>query len=122
MELRRERYPGRYPIKGYEPGLLRIHENTYSHPIIVSPNYLISPWDVPSFDQLAPQHFKSLIALKPEIVLLGTGLQACYTATYLLELFIAHHIAFEIMHTAAACRTYSVLMSEGKHVAAALFP
>jgi uncharacterized protein len=61
-----------------------------------------------------------LLALHPSIVLLGTGEQLSFPPPALLAVFYRAKIGIEVMNNGAACRTYSVLMSEGRKVAAAL--
>ncbi|MBP6104753.1 MAG: hypothetical protein KBD23_06395 [Gammaproteobacteria bacterium] len=122
MELIRDPDSAHYVIKSYQPGRIRIHDTTYDCPVIVLAHHLIAPWHIPSFEALSAQHFEALIALSPQIVLLGTGLKTQWPPLHIFEGFIAHGIAFEVMNSAAACRTYRVLIAEGKQVAAALFP
>jgi len=122
MELIRDSGAVQYCIKSYQAGSIRVHETNYDCPIIVLANHLIAPWLVPSFEGLSAQHFECLIALSPQIVLLGTGLKTQWPPSHIFEGLIAQGIAFEVMNSAAACRTYSVLIAEGTQVAAALFP
>lgn len=122
MELIRDPGTAHYPIQSYQAGSIRVRDITYDCPIIVLANHLIAPWLVPSFKALSAQHFECLIPLSPQIVLLGTGLQTQWPPSHIFEALVAHGIAFEVMNSAAACRTYSVLIAEGKQVAAALFP
>ncbi|MBU3735478.1 MAG: hypothetical protein FGM62_00730, partial [Methylobacterium sp.] len=65
-------------------------------------------------------HFEYLAGLAPELVLLGTGLRHCFAHPRLSRALSEAGIGLECMDTAAACRTYNILMSEGRHVAAAL--
>jgi uncharacterized protein len=61
------------------------------------------------------------LALKPALVVFGSGATFAFPATPILAAFSQARIGFDVMDTAAACRTYNVLMSEGRNVAAALY-
>ena len=65
-------------------------------------------------------HFARIVAFKPELVLFGSGLRLRFPAPALLRPLIDAHIGVETMDTAAACRTYNVLLAEGRSVVAAL--
>jgi uncharacterized protein len=61
-----------------------------------------------------------LLALKPELVIFGSGLRQKFIHPSLYKSLIQNHIGLETMNTAAACRTYNILAQEGRHVVAAL--
>jgi uncharacterized protein len=69
---------------------------------------------------LAEAHFEVIAGLEPEIVLLGTGGRQRFPRPSLLRSLLARGVGVEIMDTAAACRTYNIIMLEGRRVAAAL--
>ena len=77
-------------------------------------------WPCRSFAELTPEHFAQLAALDAEIVIFGSGLRNRFPPPAWLKPLIAKRIGLETMDTAAACRTYNVLASEGRHVVAAL--
>lgn len=120
MELNLDSGEGQYHIGGYGDGFIQINDEKVDHSIIVSPNKLVDPWPPQSLAELTANHFLLLFDLKPEIVLLGTGSRLSFPDPALLADFYAKKMGIEIMDTAAACRTYSVLMAEGRKVAAAL--
>ena len=76
--------------------------------------------DVPSFESLASDHFARIAALKPELVIFGSGARLRFPAPALLRPLIDAGIGVETMDTAAACRTYNVLLAEGRSVVAGL--
>jgi len=119
MKFHLEQGEGTYQIQRVDSFGATINEKVYSHNIIVMPEYL-SDWGVESFEMLEVEHFKRLRALSPELVLLGTGLRIRFPAPELLVPLINEGIGVEVMDTRAACRTYMVLMAEGRGVAAAL--
>ena len=74
----------------------------------------------PASSALTPEHFAQLAALKPELVIFGSGARLRFAAPALLRPLIDARIGVETMDTAAACRTYNVLLAEGRSVVAAL--
>lgn len=88
--------------------------------VIVPWQGLVRPWAPAAFDALAQVHFDELLQLQPELVIFGSGARLRFPAPVLLSGLIARRIGVESMDTAAACRTYNVLVSEGRTVVAAL--
>ena len=79
-------------------------------------------WAPASFDALAAADFESLLEQRPELVVLGTGDRQRFPHPRLTAALTAVRIGVEAMDTRAACRTYNILMSEGRKVVAALLP
>lgn len=120
MKLHLTQAAGSHLITGYGPHWVAINETRHAHGLIVLPGQLISPWSVDSFDALLPIHFEQIVALQPEVVLLGTGATQRFAPPTLTRPLIEAGIGLECMDTPAACRTYNILMAEGRRVAAAL--
>lgn len=105
-------------IRGYQPGRVVIFDKSdvkeLTQNIIITPHQLITSWD--------SEQFNVLLTLNPlpEIILLGTGAVWQMISPQNLMLFYEKNIGVEIMTTDAACRTFNVLASEGRHVAAGL--
>lgn len=78
------------------------------------------PWGCDGFAALTEADFTRLVELKPEIVIVGTGPQQHFPHPSLLQALMTRGIGFEVMSTAAACRTYNILAGEGRRVAAGL--
>ena len=110
-----------FQIKAYKEGLITVNEQTYGYPILVMPTHLLAPWGPHSFEELAPTHFDMILPYKPKLVILGTGKQHRFLPAVLYAVLINNNIGVEIMDTKAACRTYTVLMAEGRDVVAGLF-
>ncbi len=77
-------------------------------------------WPVDSFEALDEASFDAVLALAPELVILGSGSRLRFPKPGLLRALMARRIGFETMDTPAACRTYNVLLAEGRSVVAAL--
>jgi uncharacterized protein len=109
-----------YIIRAYEPGRVRINQEVYTRSLIISPRALLQDWPPTHPDLLVREHIRALLELEPEVVLLGTGKYLQFPEAEVLQDLVSAAIGFEIMDTAAACRTYNVLMSERRHVVAGL--
>lgn len=92
----------------------------YTGSVIVPWTGSPSAWSAPDFDSLGPLHFHALAALGPELVIFGSGSRLRFPAPALLAGLIERRIGFETMDNAAACRTFNVLVNEGRSVIAAL--
>lgn len=107
-------------ITAYGTDYIEINKQRYAENLIVMPETLILDWQLTSFADLTNAHFKQIADLKPEVVLLGTGTTHSFLHPKHYQHLTDIGIALECMTTAAACRTYNILMSEGRTVAAAL--
>ena len=116
MKFALESPGGALIIRGYEPGSVLIGLETYRSSLLVMSNWVDPDWEPASVAELAAKHVSQLIDKGPEIVILGTGERQLF-----MDLMDAG-IGYEVMDTAAACRTYNILLTEGRAVLAALFP
>ncbi|BBP04245.1 hypothetical protein TPL01_20630 [Sulfuriferula plumbiphila] len=102
---------------GYGNDYVIINGQRYdARSLIVTPDEIIEDWRVGNFSQLNENHFQALLALKPEIALLGTGTTLCFPHPRLSACLTNAGIGLEVMDTGAACRTYNILVAEGRHV------
>ena len=120
MKLHLTRASGNQLITGYGEGWVEINTVRYERSVIVLPDLVITDWAPTDFDSLTAEHFAQIAALKPEVLLLGTGATHRFIHPHLSHTLIETGIGLECMATAAACRTYNILMAEGRNVAAAL--
>ena len=88
--------------------------------IVVSAAEVRSDWAVASFDALSVAHFAYFLALKPEVLLLGTGARQRFPHPRLCRALTDAGIALECMDTPAACRTYNILVAEDRKVVVAI--
>lgn len=107
-------------ITAYGESYIEINKQRYAQNLIVMPQTLVEGWHAENVNTLTNEHFQEIIQLKPEVVLLGTGKTHVFVHPKNYQILTEHGIALECMSTAAACRTYNILMSEGRLVAAAL--
>ena len=99
---------------------VRLRERTYRGSVIVTRSHVVDGWRPPAIDALTIGDFESLLALGPEVVLLGTGSRQHLPRLELYADFAARGIGLEVMDNRAACRTYNVLLGEFRDVAVAL--
>ena len=119
MRFSQERIDGN-SISAYASGQVTVNGEAITTSVIVTPKRIIHDWLPAVFEEMQAAHLELFARLDPEIILIGTGdtlrfPPAAWTAAYL-----ARGIGVEVMDTAAACRTYNVLLSEDRRVVAAL--
>lgn len=107
-------------VTAYGAGYVEINARRYESPVLISPESPTESWPVQSFEALNPGDFERIAELRPDIVLLGTGPKQRFPHPRLTQPLAARGIGVEVMSTDAACRTYNILMSEGRLVLAAL--
>lgn len=107
-------------ITGYGIGYIEVNSKVYPHALIVQPEGVISPWPVSAFADLSSDNLASLCVFKPELIIIGTGKKQQFLKPELIKPLIQAKIGFEMMDSQAACRTYNILMNEGRQVLAAI--
>lgn len=107
-------------IRAHAPGRVVVNDRTYTRSLIVMPDRIIVDWPPRCFEELQAEHLEFVAAQGPEIVLLGTGARLRFPEPCLAALLAGRGVGFEVMDTAAACRTYNILMADGRRVAAAI--
>lgn len=110
----------KYQIRAYKPGFLQINETIFTHSVILTADKVIENWAPQLIEELTPDALQAAAALKPDILLIGTGSQLVFLAPTIYGELINQGIGVEIMDTRAACRTFNALTSENRRVAAAL--
>ena len=120
MKLQSDPHSGANTITGYGDGYVEINQTPYAHAVLLSSDGAISEWPVQSFEGLEASHFTQMVDLNPELILIGTGSKQRFPRPELLKSLILAKIGFEIMDSQAACRTYNILVSEGRQVLLAL--
>lgn len=109
-----------YQIKSISQGKIVINNETYSNSVIISPEKLISPWAPKNSSDITDADLLPLLELKPEIILIGTGENSVILPAKKLAPLLEKQFHVECMNTKAACRTYTILISEGRKVVAGL--
>jgi uncharacterized protein len=107
-------------IRSYGGGELRVNENIYRGAVILSASTVIAEPNIHNLEDLIAVDGSRILALEPELVLLGTGSRQIFPAASFGAQFLRAGIGFEVMDTGAACRTFNVLVAEHRQVAALL--
>ena len=107
-------------VRSCAAGELRVREHVIRSSVILTASRIVFDWPPRAIEDLRIAHLEAVLELQPEIVLLGTGELQVFPAPDIGATVHKAGIGFEVMNTRAACRTYNVLVQEGRHVAAAL--
>lgn len=120
MKLTDATTPGTHLVHSHAPGEIRVGETVIRNSCLLRADKIVPQWRPQTLDDLTLEDLEPILALEPEIVVLGTGTRQRFPESKLLGTLLARGIGCEVMTTAAACRTYNVLVSEDRPVVAAL--
>lgn len=120
MKLHLADSKNRYAVTGYGAGYLAVNTIRYDLPLVITPDRAPEPWPVLQFEALDAAAMAMLLEKRPEIIVLGTGSMQRFAKPAVLLPLIEAGIGLETMNTPAACRTYNILMGEGRRVLAAM--
>jgi uncharacterized protein len=107
-------------IRSYAPGELKINDDTFHRAVIVGPSSITPGPPVSDAADLTAAHADAIVALAPELVLLGTGARQVFPPAEFAARFLRARIGFEVMDSGAACRTFNVLAAEQRQILALL--
>ncbi len=120
MKFQPDTLPGTNVIARQEPGRLWVGAAAFTTSLLVPWQGEVQAWPARDAGDLSAALFEQVAALAPEVVIFGSGARLRFPHPALLRPLIERRIGVETMDTAAACRTYNVLVSEGRRVVAAL--
>lgn len=120
MQLNLERPDYSYSLRSADGMRAMVNDRVLTRSCIVAPETLIVDWQVRAGQPLLPADLAPLLALQPELVVLGTGAMQVFPSAAVLAACLTRGIGIEVMTNAAAARTFNVLASEGRHVVAGL--
>ena len=120
MKIERDDAGGRNTFTGHGEGYVEVNGKRHSSSLVVGGERIVTDWPATSVESLTADHLAAIVELKPEIVLLGTGTKFTFPDQSLLAPLYKAGIGVEAMDTPAACRTYNILLGEGRNVVAAL--
>lgn len=109
-------------IRAYTPAGFRIGQRDCAGSVIVSAGTLIENWRPRDIAEIEVADLEPALALAPEVLLIGSGARQLFPGRELLAALHHAKVGFEVMNTGAACRTYNVMLAEGRAVVAALLP
>ena len=120
MKIQPDRSEGVNIITRHDPSSIWVGAVGFAHSLLVPWKGEVQRWAPARIDELQATHFEQALSLQPELVIFGSGARHRFVVPGVLRCLIERGIGVETMDTAAACRTYNVLASEGRAVLAAL--
>ena len=120
MKMHQDSLDGSYRIVRYGADGVQINEQIYTQSLLLMPDQIITPWAPTRLEELNSSHLNEAQNLNPEVILLGTGIQQQFPDRTVMRSILQSGIGLEVMDTGSACRTYNILMGEGRRVVAAL--
>jgi uncharacterized protein len=109
-----------HAFTAYGPGYLAVNGIRYEHSLLVFPDINPEKWPITAFTELSAAGAAALLEHKPEIIVFGTGTQQQMPGQELLRALAGSGTGFEVMATAAGCRTFNILAAEGRRVLGAM--
>jgi uncharacterized protein len=107
-------------ITAYDQTSIDINENRYTESIILAPDTAVIAWGVENTAGIDQASLLPILDLEPEIVLLGTGQRIQFPEPKILVMFNQKGVGVEVLDTTAACRTFNLILAEGRRVVAGL--
>ena len=118
MQLNLERPDYQYYLRGADGDSALVNDRRLRASFVIAPDALIEDWPVHDARSMAPADLDALLALKPELLVLGTVATQAFPPAIVMATCLQRGIGLEVMTNAAAARTYSVLAGEGRRVVA----
>ena len=118
MQLNLERPDYSWTLRGADGRHALVNERELRASFVIAPDTLLEGWPVSDASKLDPIQLEPIFAMRPELVLLGTGARQVFPPPAILAAFLTRGLGIEVMTNDAAARTYSVLAGEGRRVVA----
>jgi uncharacterized protein len=118
MQLNLEHPDHEFLLRGADGSQALVNDRHLTSSFIVSPDKLIEAWPVRDPRALSAADLEPVLALDPEVVLLGTGGNQIFPPAAVMAACLSRGVGLEVMNNAAAARTFNVLASEGRQVVA----
>ena len=119
MELNLERPRDYLFVRKADAHTVTVVDRPFTASIILARDKVIDDWGVRDIAAMTPANAEPILALQPNVVLLGTGARQQFPSQEVLAAFLQRHVGIEVMDNAAAARTWDILASEGRNVVAA---
>jgi uncharacterized protein len=105
-------------IRQVQPGSIRFGEKTFETDVAVSADGKVEAFEMPDLASLNEAHLHDLLAGEPELIIVGAGWQPAFAPRELVFALARRGIGLETMDTPAACRTFNILLSDARRLAA----
>lgn len=122
MKLHADKLPALNTVTAYGDGYVEVNRQRHQAPLRLMPEGEVARWEVGSLDEISATDIAALLALGPELVLIGTGERQHFLHPRITAPLAQARVGFETMSSHAACRTYNILMSEGRRALLVLLP
>ena len=109
-----------YVITAYDDNSVSINGKSFTQSLVVASTRLHENWNIADIKLLSSSHIEEILSFQPELVIIGTGNRLFFPEIEIYSGIIKHGIGVDFMDTGAACRTYNILVSEGRDVVAGL--
>ncbi len=119
MELNLERPRDYLFVRKADAHAVVVVDRPFTASIILARDKVIDDWGVADVAAMTPKDAEPILALQPDVVLLGTGARQQFPSQEVLAAFLQRGVGVEVMDNAAAARTWDILASEGRNVVAA---
>jgi uncharacterized protein len=120
MKFSLDQIDGNLLISGYGPGEVLVGGQRHVTSLLITPDGVRPDWGPATVADIDGRHLAGVLEYRPELLILGTGERQEFPAARLFVDLMDAGVGYEIMDTAAACRTYNILLGEGRRVVAAL--
>lgn len=118
MQLNLERPDYEFSLRGADGTSALVNDRKLTRSFIVTPAQLIEEWPVRDVAVLTPGDLEPLLALQPELIILGAGAVQAFPPMETMAACLSRGIGLETMTNSAAARTFNVLAAEGRRVVA----
>lgn len=118
MQLSHELPDYAYTLRAADGHSAKVNERVLVRSFILSPSTLQDDWSPSDIATLTPDDLAPLLALQPEVILLGTGDRQVFPSAAVLAAGLTRGVGIEVMTNAAAARTFNVLAGESRRVVA----
>ena len=118
MPLNHERPDHTYILRAADGYSAKVNDRVLQASFLLAPNQLVEAWNPDDPNALSPEDMAPLLAMNPELILLGTGERQAFPAAAVMAACLTRGVGIEVMGNAAAARTFNVLAAEGRRVVA----
>lgn len=120
MKLSEDYTTGSNIIRAFTEDSIEVNDKIFRNSLIVGNTLLIADWGITNIEQITHSHWESFIEYSPEVIIIGTGPAIKFPHPSSYAPIIEQGIGIEFMDSAAACRTYNILLSEDRSVMAGI--
>ncbi|MBO1749356.1 Mth938-like domain-containing protein [Stenotrophomonas sp. SI-NJAU-1] len=119
MQLNHELPDYAYSLRAADGRSARVNDRVLGNSFFLTPDQLVEQWPVTDVTALQLADLEPILALKPALILLGTGERQAFPPAVVMAACLSRGIGLEVMNNPAAARTFNILAGEGRKVAAA---